>query len=430
MGHRLIVARVVAAGFAVGCVVPTVSNAASETPTYIGMTEQDVGVMDRARPAYDAKGVPLGGFRLFPTVDVLSTYDDNIFRTNTPVSDWFFTVSPAARIQSQWGRHFVELYGGLNNYSYVENTGENLTDWRVGADGRLDISRAAYVTANASYAQQHELWSSPNNLEGFQAAPNRYYQVHTDLVAVYRPNRLSFKLAGSFDKYNWTKTPTFGNGFLNNADRDQNEYQAYTQVSYDFSPGYSGYLKLSYDQRDFAFSSDRAGYHRSSHGYHADGGVNLQISHLLAGEVYVGYLQQFFPQNVLTPLKNVSGFDFGAELNYFATPLLTLHLTGKRTLDDVVLAGASVADNKNIGVSGDYEFRPNVILQARATYTDARYTGIAQSESYPGVGVGVKYLLNRYATFNLNYYYSNRSTNVAASEYTDNTVSAGLSLHI
>lgn len=430
MNSAKFAARMAAALVVMAFAVATGAKAESSTPTYVGMTEQDVGVMDRARPAYDAKGIPLGGFRLFPALDASATYDDNVFRTATTTSDWFFTVSPTARIKSQWGRHFFEVYAGLNDYRYTTLTAENLTDWRVGTDGRIDISRAANLTANVFYGQMHELWSAPNNAVGFQAAPNRYYQTHAEVSAVYQPNRLGFGVGGVYDEYNWTNTPKTGGGVLFNSDRDQTEYQAYAKVYYDFSPGYSGYLKASYDGRDFAQVYDRSGMARSSHGYRLDGGVNLQISHLVAGEVYVGYLQQNFAQNVPHPLKNMSGLDYGVQLDWFVSQSLTMHLSAKRTLDDVVLSGVSVADNKRVGISADYEIRPNIILQARTSYTDVQYIGTTRSDSYLGAALGIKYLVNRYASLDLNYNYSDRSTDTAALEYTDNTVSVGLTLHL
>lgn len=425
MNYAKFAATSAAIPFAAVMASPCVAADAA-TPTYIGMTQQDVGVMDRARPAYDAKGIPIGGFRLFPALNTSASYDDNVFKTNAPQSDWFFTISPSARLQSQWGRHFLELYSGLNYYNYQTYTDENLTDWNFGSDGKLDISRSANLTANVFYGQMHELWSAPNNVAGYQAAPNRYFQAHTDVSMVYQPNRLGFGFGGVFDHYNWTDTPKVGGSFLYNNDRDNNEYQAYGKVYYDFSPGYSGYVKFSYDERDFDLMLDRAGLHRSSHGYRADAGLNLQISHLVTGEIYVGYMQQ----NFAAPLADVSGFDFGAQLDWYVSPTVTAHLSGKRTLDNVVLSGVSVADNKSVTGSVDYELRPNFILQGRVSYTNTRYVGSSRTDDYPSVGVSAMFLVNRYASLNVSYNYSDRSTDNALLSYKDNTVSIGLALHI
>ena len=273
-------ARLIACAFGLGAVVPA---CAQTTPTYVGMTAQDVGVMDRARPAYDAKGIPLGGFRLFPSMDVVVNYDDNVFRLPAAQSDYFFLEAPTLRLQSEWGRHFFEIYGGLENYNYTSFTAQDLTDWKVGTDGRLDISRAATVSSNVYYGEFHEPWKSPNS-QGFQASPNRYFQSHADIAAAYQPNRLGIGLGGSFDRYGWTSTPKIGGGAQVNNDRNEDEYQAYGKVSYDFSPGYSGFLKAAYDGRHFDLLTDRTGLDRASHGYHFDAGLDMQITHLVKGE--------------------------------------------------------------------------------------------------------------------------------------------------
>src|SRR5690348_11759208 len=59
-----------------------------------GALPQGAGVLDRSRPEYDALGVPLGSFLLFPTFAAGLSYDDNILRTGSgALSDTFWTFS-------------------------------------------------------------------------------------------------------------------------------------------------------------------------------------------------------------------------------------------------------------------------------------------------------------------------------------------------
>jgi hypothetical protein len=412
------------------CAMAAAAGAADVTPTYVGMTAQDVGVLERSRPEYDAKGIPLGGFRLFPTLDLAGAYDSNVFRREDENSDGVYTIAPTMYLKSQWGRHFLEFYAGSKSYFYSDYTDENLTDWKVGGDGRYDISRSAMLAVNAHFGEMHELWSAPNNVTGYQAKPNRYYQGHADMTAAYQPNRLGVGVGASMDRYDFTDTARIGGGVLSNDDRDQYNYQAYAKVFYDFSPGYSAFVKASYDERDFDQFYDRSDLHRSSHGFRVDGGLDLHITHLLSGEVFAGYVEQHFAQDVATPLKNVSGLDFGAKLDWYAAPLLTVHLSGKRTLDDVTITGASVADNKSVSLSADYELLRNVIVQANVSFSESAFVGTTRKYTYPGAGLAVKYLMNRYTSIDLAYSYSKRSANISGADFSDNTVSLNLKFHI
>ncbi len=305
----------------------------------------------------------------------------------------------------------------------------NLTDWIVGSDGRLDISRAANVSAAASYGKLHEPLNSPNS-SGFQLAPNRYNKAHAEATGSYKPNRLGFSLGVVFDRSDFTDTPLIGGGTLVNSDRNEDEYQGFTKLSYDFSPGYSGFVKGTYDSRRFDEFFDRSGQHRASTGYRASAGIDLQLTHLLSGELFVGYLDQAFAKNVPKPLKSVSGIDFGAGLNWYVDPILTIHLNASHQISDVTLGGASASDDKLVRLSADYELRYNVLVQAYASYGNSQFVGQARKDNNYGAGVSVKYLMNRYLSADIGYGFSQRATNIAGIAYSDNLVSVGVGVHL
>ncbi len=103
----------------------------------------------------------MGGFRIFPTLDLSGSYDSNIFRQPNDQSDYFLTLAPVLRVQSDWDRHFLEFYTGATNYDYADHHAENLTDWRVGGDGRLDIGSSSILFANGFHGEMHEPLSHP-----------------------------------------------------------------------------------------------------------------------------------------------------------------------------------------------------------------------------------------------------------------------------
>src|SRR5580693_8031041 len=60
-----------------------------------GALPQGAGVLDRARPEYDAAGLVLDDFILFPTFALGLSSDDNIYRSpGATVGDVFWTFSP------------------------------------------------------------------------------------------------------------------------------------------------------------------------------------------------------------------------------------------------------------------------------------------------------------------------------------------------
>lgn len=390
---------------------------------------QAVGVLERERPAYDAKGIPLGGFRLFPRLNFDTAYDDNVFRLPTAQSDWYFRETPTLRLRSQWGQHFLEVYGGADNYNYSRFSSLDLTDWNMGAAGRYDIARGISVAGSNTYGEYHEALYSPNTV-GNQISPTRFHKNHSEVTASYHPASLGIGAGFSVDRLTYVAVPLLGGGLVGNTDRNQKQYQAYIRGFYDFSPGYTAFVKAAYDSRAFDQFLDRSGFHRSSSGFRLDSGVDLQITNLIDGEIFVGYLEQHYARNVVSPLKSIAGLDYGGQLNWYPTQLMTVHLTAAHTVSDVILSGVSASEDENVKLSAEYELGYNLIAQAYGEYTHSHLQGSSRSDDYPSAGINLKYLMNEYLSANLGYDYGERSSNIAAARYQDNMISFRITGHI
>jgi len=390
---------------------------------------QAVGVLERERPAYDAKGIPLGGFRLYPRLNFDTAYDDNVFRLPAAQSDWYFRQTPTLRLRSQWGQHFLEVYGGADNYNYSRVSSLDLTDWNMGAAGRYDIARGISVAGSNTYGEYHEALYSPKPV-GNQISPTRFHKNHSEVTASYHPASLGIGAGFSLDRLTYASVPLLGGGLIGNSDRNQKQYQAYVRGFYDFSPGYSAFVKAAYDSRVFDQFLDRSGFHRSSNGFKLDAGLDLQITNLIDGEIFAGYLEQHYAQNVPTPLKSIAGLDYGGQLNWYPTQLMTVHLTAAHTVSDVIISGVSASEDENVKLSADYELGYNLIAQAYGEYTHSSLQGSSRSDDYPSGGINLKYLMNEYLSANLSYDYSERVSNIAAARYRDNMISFRITGHI
>jgi len=230
------------------------SNGAALPPQFslpVTTDVEDLPVMARPRPDYDPLGIPVGGFMLFPQLTLDGIYDSNVFRTtDNLLDDYYFTFSPSLRLRSNWGLNSLEFYGGTNAYQYLRYSHENLADWNVGTDGRYDIAHGIAVYANGAVSEVHESLASPNVI-GNQQSPTRYYDKHADVSATVQPNRLGFNLGGTFDRYDYVDTLLIGGGLEDNNDRNFDDYQAYARAFYEFSPGYTFFLRTSYESRQF-----------------------------------------------------------------------------------------------------------------------------------------------------------------------------------
>jgi hypothetical protein len=404
------------------------SNQSSGGPT-VWNANQEMSALGGPRaldPELQAKGIPMGVFRLFPDLVTSVSYDDNVFRQpSITESDFFFTEIPTLLLDYTTNDSHLVLYadGTFTQYSKLTTVDTQLYDF--GAKGLYDITRATEVSGNISYSQLEESLSSSNTLAS-QEAPTLYTLFDASGQVSVKPNRLGFVLGGSNDQYVYFNTPLFGGGTLQNRDRDNTVYKGFAEVNYDFSPGYSTYLKGTYNADEFAERFDRSGAHRSSDGYQVDAGVNILLGDLLQGTAYIGYVDQRYTH----PLPDIAGVDFGANLTWYPTELLTLQLTASRQIVNTTFAGASGGDDRNVNLAATYEVTRQMFLNASFGYDDTAYKGAGLTETTPTFGVGAKYIVNHYAQLNLNYTFSSRDATFSGLNYDDNLVTLGLNLQI
>ncbi len=381
------------------------------------LAQEELGVMDRSRPDYDAKGLPLGALRLKPALDIGASVDNNVNRTSaTPQSDIYFTATPSFSLKTQWSQNMLELVGSLTRYQYSSLTEENRTDWNVGLNARTDVWHDIAINSSTSYSLYHEPRYSPND-PGNAAAATAYALTHAEISIDKQPDDFGVSIGGAFNRFDYRATPLIGGGTQNNNGRDEKSWSAFAKASYAFAPGFAVFLRGSYDARQYDITSPR-----DWHGYHATAGTDLFLSHLIRGEVFVGYVNLQFK----APLQSIATMDYGAALHWYATDLMTFHLTAERQFNETTIAGASISDDKVFGASVDYEVLRNLILQGHADYTDSRFVGTGRNDHIWEAGLKARYLLNRYMAAEAGYTWQRRQSNVVGQGFNDNTFSAGL----
>jgi hypothetical protein len=382
-----------------------------------------LGVLGRKRPDYEAKGLPLGGFRLFPTLDLAVAGTDNVYYTPSPSqSDAYFTIAPRLDLQSQWSQNALELFGGLQEKKFTSLSSEDQTDWGTGGAGRLDILRGVDLYLKTDYEAQHEPRYSPDS-PGRAAAPTPFQTETLNLRGDYQVAGLGLQLGGTYQDYDYDSTSLIDAAPLSNDDRNRNNYTGFGKASYQLSPDYSLYVQGSYEDRAYDLHVDRYGFDRNSTGYILNAGSKFTLSNLIDGDVFAGYEQELY--HGLLP--NVGGLDFGGDIHWYATELITVNLIASHDIVDTVLRGESASNNQTVTLDVDYELLRNLILQAAFTYVNSRYVGVDPfTLDTKTVDFGASYLINHYLSANVHYSFNGRTATVPSDIYNNNVLSIGL----
>lgn len=395
--------------------------AADYPPSSRSRTEVDprlAGVADRPQPDYSPVGIRYGSFLFYPALLSSVSYDDNITAVGVdPKSDWIFKFRPTLDIKSDWSRHYLAFTVGAESATYAKYSDADYVDAFAGGRGRLDITPDMSVSTYLNYLYGHETPGDGETFTGVQE-PVAFDRVDGGIKLDNRFNRLWTSTGFSA---RWEDFEQWVDGeFIDQTYRNGTTYNAFGRVGYDISPLTSVFTQLAYEWTDFEdsrYDGDQ---------YTAAVGLKFEPSRLLRGEFYVGYLDWTSDSGFLA---DVSGFYFGGDLAWFATPLLTVTFTADRKIDGSTYQGGSSVLTSDYGVRADYELRRNIILSALFAYREQQYEDADRTDDKYTYGASVRYLINRYLSSTLNYRYTDFTTDgEGVDPYTRNVVTLGLKL--
>ena len=112
-------------------------------------------VVLRIRPDYRPLGIHVGGFLVFPKLEIGEKYDDNIRATqHNRLDDFGTTIAPSIAAESTWSRHALGLQAFGVFQQFAEHSSENASEGGVNLTGRLDMTEQDFLSGFLSYSHQ------------------------------------------------------------------------------------------------------------------------------------------------------------------------------------------------------------------------------------------------------------------------------------
>lgn len=381
---------------------------------------------ERAAENYNAPGVRVGSFLMFPTLEADEMFDDNIYAASpsTGITGSFVQViKPSVELRSQWSQHMLNLFARGAFAFYSAAASQNYQDVATGADGRYDIDRASNAYGGLSYSHNHEALGTPNSPIGaFQISQ---YNQYSGNAGYYREfGRFRTRLDGRMDAYDYNNNGQGpAQGVIVNTDRNRIELRENLRIGYEFLPGYEIWARGGLNQRRYANNPDSSGLYRNSSGFDIVGGFAVAISSITSLEIFAGYVQQDY---VDPAFSNIRAPTFG--LSGYWSPLRELLVKPyvRRTIDDSSLTTASAYLNTSAGFDVNYNYRPNIRLDGHADYSIANYQTVAGAagryDQYYTIRAGVLYLPTPNFFVGPTYQFVHRTSNQVGLSYNDNQI--------
>jgi hypothetical protein len=353
---------------------------------------RNTGVLQRERPEYQATGVQMLSFTLYPKVETGVSFTDNAYQiAGGSVNDGFVMLSPSVTASSNWAVHQLTFYANYRAKRFFSETPRNENNYAVSANGRLDITRSWALDTQVRSARSTEPRASAASPQDAVESV-QYQQTSGGIGTTFNGARVRGQLTGNFDRVTFGDVRTFAGGMLDQSNRDQMVLRTTGRGEYAISPDTSLFAQAGYTDTRYDELLTFGVANRDSKEVNVLGGATFDLSALVRGAIGIGYIDRRYD---LPIYRDLSGLSSEAKVEYFPSQLTTVGVTVRRTVQDSYYFNSSGYFATAGALRVDHELLRNLLLNAQIAYEVDDFADDAGTIKIFRVSGGGRYLLNR-----------------------------------
>ncbi len=359
------------------------------------------GVMDRDYSEYDPLGVRLRSVVVFPTVAFAQGYDDNIYALPQKTASYFYTALVGVRAQTSWSRNLISLSASGQADRYPGKSRENTNEYKVDLAGRLDIGRSADLTADVVAERLTEPRTANTTTPGTHL-PIQYDEQGVTITAENTFDRIRISATGAIERFRYSNIRDDTGKLVLEDQRDYDAFLITPRIDYTIGPGVSLFVEADAAKYDYRLGPPQAAANHDATGVAYLVGVRLEPTHLISGELAVGYQQRWYHDPAF---KQFGGLNARAKLVWYVTKLVNLDL---EALNETRPTGVLSAGGENVRewrVGADYELLRNLVISGGGGESRYSYAGLARLDHHTQADLEATYHFNRPLSFGLKYGY-------------------------
>lgn len=353
--------------------------------------DRSTAVKDRPQPGYEPRGLRLAAVHVYPRLLIDMEGTDNVHATPRDAQhDLIVILRPEVSLETRWPRHGAKAHarGAFSRHSQF--AAENVSNWSVGAQARLDLRDGAEWSAGADHDRLAEpRWSSAAWADA--AEPVRYSASQAFVAASRSRDRLRLAARIDWRRLDYDDVGSRLGGVIDQDGRDRDAYSLSLRVDHALSPTLAAFIQWTGDDRRYDGAGQSAPP-RDSRGGELLAGADFEITSAMRGEVAIGALRQDF---VSPSHEDVRALGLRLRLEWFASPLTTLTAAASRTVEDSALPGSGGHLASRASLRIDHELRRNLILSGHVQYVRDAYADLDRIDARASAGLGAAYRLNR-----------------------------------
>lgn len=356
-------------------------------PATLFARDRGTAVRERPHPEYEAVGARVGGFLFRPRLEVGTEFVDNLYAApDDATADSLLRLAAGASLGSTWSRHALGVRVQGVTRRHASETREDSTDASLDLDGRLDLTRDMDVSVGAGRFRRAEPRGA-SDAPDVSADPIVVDTSEVHLQGRRMAGRLRTMLRIDHRVLDFRDGDTASGEEVDQDHRDRTVSRLTGRVDYAVSSAAAVFVQAHTDRRD----RESAPARNSTSG-EALLGADFEMGALVRGQVAAGYVRQAFDDPAA---RNIQSLAATARIEWFATPLTTLTVSGDRTVEDAEQVGSAGSLSSRIAVTVDHELLRNLILTARLGWRGQDYNGVDRHDRRFTAAFEAGYLFNR-----------------------------------
>jgi len=360
----------------------------------------------------------VGDFALGGQASIGLLYDDNVEADDDERDeDVFLAFSPSVRAQSTYARHSIGFEAGATAATALKDASDDFFNWRIGADGRVDLSKRSKINAAVDYSRDIEDDEDVDSEDDDDDIPVN--NINARLGYQTGGERLGYSVGSSVSRFDIE-----GDDFQ---DRDRTSLGLNGRVRYNWSKNLI--VSGGPNYRHSTFDEDEAddGDGRDANEFGLQVGVGYRASRTINTRAAIGYSLVRFEDSDRENDDRATG---SAGLTWAPGNGTTLDLEARRSLE------LSVEDDEDsrIRTSASATLAHSLRLGSRSALSSsialsiARISDLDRTDRGLTAGLTYAYRLTENAFFSASYRFSRRDSNDNDEDFYRNLLSIGLTV--
>ena len=372
---------------------------------------EDMPVGRRARPEYAPRGIRSGSWLFNPTLTAGALYDSNVFSSESNrQSDIAGLLGASLRAHNSSERNTLNFQMDVQSLSYLQHSKLNEVDATFKGNGRFELQHDLELLTAIRAAYLHVGVGTLTSPAG-AVEPTPYSLFSGDVTLRKQSGRITTSLGVRADSYNFGSTRAADGTIINQDALDGQVYTVHGRIDYAFSEKTAWFTSVEGNRRDLRGQPNQP---LDSSGYRTLTGFDVELTHLIKGEIAAGWAAQHFTSSAI---GTIEGPAYRAMLTWSPTRRLDVHFNAEQAVTEASDTSSSGIRANALQVGFDYELRPNIVLSSAATYEKDKFFGQDRADNVYYADVELKYLMNQVTSVSLLYRYTVRDSSSPGFSY-------------